>query len=146
YTNPRSYPLASYSYLIVPREGTQLPTNFTKAKGRTLAAFAVFALCRGQRDLGKLGYAPLPPALVHGGLVQAAHIPGHGPIPTPHPPPRPPPWPGRPAPNTRLSHHNRTNKPQHRARRSRQDVPLAQMGWVACWTMAVAGLQPTRRL
>jgi len=83
YSNPRSYPLASYSYLIVPREGTKLPTNFTKAKGRTLAAFAVFGLCRGQRHLGKLGYAALPPALVHGGLVQAAHIPGHGPIPTP---------------------------------------------------------------
>ena len=83
YTNPRSYPLASYSYLIVPREGTKLPTNFTKAKGRTLAAFAVFALCAGQRDLSRLGYAPLPHALAYGGLYQAAHIPGHGPIPAP---------------------------------------------------------------
>jgi ABC-type phosphate transport system substrate-binding protein len=83
YTNPRSYPLASYSYLIVPREGTKLPTNFTKAKGHTLAAFAVFALCGGQRDLNQLGYAPLPPALVRGGLIQAAHIPGHGPVPSP---------------------------------------------------------------
>ena len=83
YTNPRSYPLASYSYLIVPREGTRLPTNFTKAKGRTLSAFAAFALCAGQRDLSQLGYAPLPRALVRGGLLQTAHIPGHGPIPTP---------------------------------------------------------------
>jgi ABC-type phosphate transport system substrate-binding protein len=82
YTNPGSYPLASYSYLIVPREGTKLPTNFTKAKGRTLAAFAVYALCRGQRSLSQLGYAPLPSALVRGGLLQSAHIPGHGPIPT----------------------------------------------------------------
>ena len=83
YTNPRSYPLASYSYLIVPREGTTLPTGFTKAKGRTLSAFAVYALCRGQHQLTSLGYAPLPPALVSGGLLQAAHIPGHGPIPSP---------------------------------------------------------------
>jgi len=83
YTNPRSYPLASYSYLIVPREGTRLPTNFSKAKGRTLSAFAAFALCAGQRDLSQLGYAPLPRALVRGGLIQTAHIPGHGPIPTP---------------------------------------------------------------
>jgi ABC-type phosphate transport system substrate-binding protein len=83
YTNPGSYPLASYSYLIVPREGTKLPTNFTKAKGHTLAAFTVFALCSGQRDLKQLGYAPLPRALVTGGLIQAGHIPGHGPIPTP---------------------------------------------------------------
>ena len=33
--------------------------------------------------LTNLGYAPLPPALVSGGLQQAAHIPGHGPIPSP---------------------------------------------------------------
>ena len=83
YTNPHSYPLASYSYLIVPRAGKPLPTNFTKAKGRTLSAFVTFALCQGQRQLGQLGYAPLPPTLVRGGLLQAAHIPGHGPIPTP---------------------------------------------------------------
>jgi ABC-type phosphate transport system substrate-binding protein len=82
-TNPASYPLASYSYLIVPRRGTTLPTNFTKAKGRTLSAFVSFALCQGQRQLNQLGYAPLPPALVRGGLLQAAHIPGHGPIPSP---------------------------------------------------------------
>jgi len=82
-TNPSSYPLASYSYLIVPRKGTRLPSGFTEAKGRTLSAFAVFALCTGQRSLNQLGYAPLPPDLVRGGLQQAAHIPGHGPIPAP---------------------------------------------------------------
>jgi hypothetical protein len=60
-----------------------LPANFTQAKGRTLSAFAVFALCTGQRSLSGLGCAPLPPALVRGGLLQAAHIPGHGPIPAP---------------------------------------------------------------
>jgi len=83
YTNPASYPLASYSYLIVPREGTTLPTNFTKAKGRTLSATVVYALCGGQRSLSQIGYAPLSPALVRGGLIQAGHIPGHGPIPSP---------------------------------------------------------------
>jgi ABC-type phosphate transport system substrate-binding protein len=83
YTNPHSYPLASYSYLIVPRAGTTLPTHFTKAKGHTLRAFVSYALCQGQRHLAPLGYAPLPPALVRGGLRQAAHIPGRGPIPTP---------------------------------------------------------------
>jgi hypothetical protein len=67
----------------VPREGTTLPTGFTKAQGRTLSAFAVFALCTGQRSLNQLGYAPLPPALVRGGLLQAARIPGHEPIPSP---------------------------------------------------------------
>jgi ABC-type phosphate transport system substrate-binding protein len=83
YTNPRSYPLASYSYLIVPRKGTTLPTNFTKAEGHTLRAFVSYALCQGQRHLAALGYAPLPAALVRGGLQQAARIPGPGSIPSP---------------------------------------------------------------
>jgi ABC-type phosphate transport system substrate-binding protein len=82
YTNPLSYPLASYSYLIVPREGTRLPTNFTKAKGRTLSAFLAYGLCQGQRQLAALGYAPLPPALIRGGLKQVGRIPGHGHIPS----------------------------------------------------------------
>ena len=82
-TNPSSYPLASYSYLIAPRTGTRLHAGFTKAKGSTLSAFAVYALCTGQRSLNQLGYAPLPPALVRGGLLQAAHIPGHSTIPAP---------------------------------------------------------------
>jgi ABC-type phosphate transport system substrate-binding protein len=54
-TDPRSYPLASYSYLIVPRQGTTLPKNFTRADGRTLSAFVVFALCHGQAQLARLG-------------------------------------------------------------------------------------------
>jgi len=83
YQNPGSYPLASYSYLIVPRAGTTLPTNFTRAKGRTLSAFVVQALCQGQQQLGQLGYASLPGNLVSGELIQAEHIPGHGPIPSP---------------------------------------------------------------
>ena len=83
YKNPHSYPLASYSYFIVPRAGTRLPTNFTKAKGHSLRAFVSYALCRGQRQLSQLGYAPLPPALVRGGLIQASHIPGRGAVPTP---------------------------------------------------------------
>ena len=66
-----------------PKVAVRLPTGFTAAKGRTLSAFAVFALCTGQRSLSQLGYAPLPPALVRGGLLQAAHIPGHEPIPSP---------------------------------------------------------------
>ena len=68
----------------MPRTGTKpSPAKFTNAKGRTLSAFTVFALCHGQSQLGSLGYAPLPPNLVRDGLQQATRIPGHGPIPTP---------------------------------------------------------------
>jgi ABC-type phosphate transport system substrate-binding protein len=77
YRNPGSYPLSSYSYLIVPRSGTRLPVNFTKAKGHTLSSFILYALCLGQRQLYQLGYAPLPAALVKGALQQTAQIPGH---------------------------------------------------------------------
>jgi ABC-type phosphate transport system substrate-binding protein len=82
FRNPRSYPLSDYSYLIVPRAGTLVPTIFTRAKGRTLSAFLDFALCRGQRQLVALGYAPLPRNLVSGGLREVALIPGHVRVPT----------------------------------------------------------------
>jgi ABC-type phosphate transport system substrate-binding protein len=84
YKNPASYLLSYYGYLIVPRAGTKpLPPNFTKARGYTLSAFIVFALCRGQVQTPSLGYAPLPGNLVKGGLQQVRQIPGHGPVPSP---------------------------------------------------------------
>ncbi len=84
FTDPRSYPLSSYSYLIVPRAGTRQPTNFTPAKGKTLSTFIDYALCQGQREVAALGYSPLPLNLVQGGLLQNSKIPGavSGPNPT----------------------------------------------------------------
>ncbi|HYK28928.1 MAG TPA: substrate-binding domain-containing protein [Streptosporangiaceae bacterium] len=81
YTDPRSYPLSSYSYLIVPRDHTTLPSNFTPAKGRSLSTYINFLLCAGQNEVAALGYSPLPLNLVEGGLLQNSHIPGHVPIP-----------------------------------------------------------------
>jgi ABC-type phosphate transport system substrate-binding protein len=77
FRNPASYPLSSYSYLIVPRSGKKSPPDFTRAKGRTLSTFVHFLLCTGQKQVTRLGYAPLPVNLVQGGLLQIAHIPGH---------------------------------------------------------------------
>jgi ABC-type phosphate transport system substrate-binding protein len=84
YTNkaPGSYPLASYSYLIVPREGTKIPPVFNDAAGATLSAFLSYGLCKGQDGLVALGYAPLPANLVKGALKQVGLIPGHGTVPT----------------------------------------------------------------
>jgi ABC-type phosphate transport system substrate-binding protein len=79
--NPANYPLSFYSYLIVPRLGTRLPANFTRAKGRTLSTFLAFALCGGQQQMAQLGYARLPVNLVRAGLQQVAHIPGHVAVP-----------------------------------------------------------------
>jgi phosphate transport system substrate-binding protein len=82
FRDPRSYPLSSYSYLIVPRAGTQLPANFTAAKGKTLSTFVNYMLCGGQQPMAQLGYSPLPENLVLGGLLQNGHIPGHVAIPS----------------------------------------------------------------
>ena len=84
FTDPRSYPLSSYSYLIVPRAGTHQPTNFSPAKGKTLSTFVDYFLCAGQKEVAALGYSPLPLNLVQGGLLQNSKIPGAvaGPNPT----------------------------------------------------------------
>jgi ABC-type phosphate transport system substrate-binding protein len=81
FTDPRSYPLSSYSYLIVPRSGTTIPVNFTPADGKTLSTYIDYFLCAGQQYSAELGYSPLPLNLVEGGLLQSSKIPGA--IPTP---------------------------------------------------------------
>ena len=84
YTDPRSYPLSSYSYLIVPRQGTKTPPIFNNGVGASLSTYIDFYLCAGQKQAGQLGYSPLPLNLVQGGLGQVNLIPGHvqGPNPT----------------------------------------------------------------
>ncbi|HEY2552847.1 MAG TPA: substrate-binding domain-containing protein [Streptosporangiaceae bacterium] len=82
FTDPRSYPLSSYSYLIVPRSGEKVPTNFTDGNGKSLSTFADYFLCAGQKFAPELGYSPLPLNLVTGGLLQVSKIPGHIPEPS----------------------------------------------------------------
>ncbi len=83
YTNmdPRSYPLSSYSYLIVPRTGgsdplPQLYQQGMPGVGRSLSTYIDFYLCQGQQQAGSLGYSPLPYNLVHGAFLQVDKIPG----------------------------------------------------------------------
>jgi phosphate transport system substrate-binding protein len=71
--DPRTYPLSSYSYLILP---TQVQGQFTKDKGQTLAAFSYYAMCQGQQDSASLGYSPMPINLVEASFAQIAKIPG----------------------------------------------------------------------
>jgi len=82
FKDKRSYPLSSYSYLIVPRQarGTPSPPPVFKSpsgKGRSLSTFIDYFLCAGQAHLAELGYSPLPLNLVKGGLLQTDFIPGH---------------------------------------------------------------------
>jgi ABC-type phosphate transport system substrate-binding protein len=82
FTDPRNYPISSYSYLIVPRSGTNEPTNFSNAKGATLSTWVNYILCAGQQPMKQLGYSPLPENLVQGGLIQNGKIPGHVHVPS----------------------------------------------------------------
>jgi ABC-type phosphate transport system substrate-binding protein len=78
----RSYPLSSYSYLIVPKTGKTIPNNFSKGDGRTLSTYIDYFLCAGQQYSAELGYSPLPLNLVEGGLLQSSKIPGSIPAPS----------------------------------------------------------------
>jgi len=76
YKDPRSYPLSSYSYLIVPRTGTKQPPIFNTNVGRSLSTYIDFYLCQGQQQAAALGYSPLPINLVTGAFLQVNKIPG----------------------------------------------------------------------
>ncbi len=92
YTNPdpRTYPLSSYSYLLVPRTArgnlTVLPGYASSPnKGYTLSHFLNYSLCSGQQKASSLGYSPLPENLFDGGFKQVSHIPGYDPSQIPNP-------------------------------------------------------------
>jgi phosphate transport system substrate-binding protein len=72
-TDPRTYPLSSYGYLVIP---TTVQGQFSTDKGHTLAAFTYYALCQGQNEAAPLGYSPMPINLVEAGFDQIAKIPG----------------------------------------------------------------------
>lgn len=71
--DPRNYQLSSYSYFILP---TRVQGQFNEAKGRTLGAFAYYAMCQAQQQSASLGYSPLPINLVASSLDQIRKIPG----------------------------------------------------------------------
>jgi phosphate ABC transporter phosphate-binding protein len=73
YRDARTYPLSSYSYMILP---TTLESPLTTDKGRTLGAFGYYFLCQGQAQAQPLGFSPLPKNLVQAGFDQLKRIPG----------------------------------------------------------------------
>lgn len=71
-TDPRAYPLSSYSYMIIPT-GAQ-DQRMTTAKRQTLGDFMYYSLCEGQAKAGAYGYSPLPLNLVQAGFTQLARL------------------------------------------------------------------------
>lgn len=78
-SDPRAYPMSSYSYIIVPTQTTKV---FTEQKGATLGAFAQYLLCEGQNQAADLGYSPLTINLVKSGFDVIKRIPGAGSVAT----------------------------------------------------------------
>jgi phosphate transport system substrate-binding protein len=81
YNDPRTYPLSSYSYMIMPTgvtcvngAPTGCDTRMTTAKRQTLAEFLGYSICQGQAEMGKIGYSPLPINLVEASFAQTAKL------------------------------------------------------------------------
>jgi phosphate transport system substrate-binding protein len=71
-TDPRAYPLSSYSYMIIPTAADD--SRMTTTKRQTLADFLFYSLCTGQSKAGPYGYSPLPLNLVQAGFDQIAKL------------------------------------------------------------------------
>lgn len=70
--DPRSYPVSSYSYMIIPTGAKD--ARMSTAKRQTLADFMYYSLCAGQAKAGPYGYSPLPLNLVQAGFDQLAKL------------------------------------------------------------------------
>jgi phosphate ABC transporter phosphate-binding protein len=73
-TDPRTYELSYYSYMILPIDPS---AGISVAEGYTLAAFGSYLLCQGQGQVDDIGYAALPINLVEEGYAQLLDIPGN---------------------------------------------------------------------
>jgi ABC-type phosphate transport system substrate-binding protein len=69
--DPRTYPLSSYVYMIEPTGVYPSPeTKITTGKRQALADFEYYSICQGQKEIGPIGYSPLPVNLVEAGFGQ----------------------------------------------------------------------------
>lgn len=73
FPDPRTYPVSSYSYMIVP---TTEAAPFNRGEGEALGNFISYFLCAGQQKAEQLGYSPLPKNLVEVGFAAMTRIPG----------------------------------------------------------------------
>lgn len=74
YNDPRTYPLSSYSYMILPIGTNDQDSQLTTTKRQTIADFMYYSLCEGQKEMGPIGYSPLPINLVTAGFSQLAKL------------------------------------------------------------------------
>jgi phosphate transport system substrate-binding protein len=68
YGDPRTYPMSSYSYMIIPTASDD--PRMTTPKRQTLADYVKYSICDGQAEIGPIGYSPLPINLVQASFDQ----------------------------------------------------------------------------
>jgi ABC-type phosphate transport system substrate-binding protein len=73
-SDPRTYPLSSYVYMIEPTGAAPSETSETTAKRQSIADFSYYSICQGQKEIGPIGYSPLPVNLVEAGFGQIAKL------------------------------------------------------------------------
>lgn len=76
FNDPRSYPLSSYSYTILPvgANDQKFSGDTGTAKRQTLADFLYYSLCEGQKEVGNIGYSSLPVNLVQASFDQVGKL------------------------------------------------------------------------
>ncbi|WP_460445606.1 substrate-binding domain-containing protein, partial [Angustibacter aerolatus] len=72
YRDVRTYALSSYSYMIIPTAAND--QTMTTGKRQTLADYLKYSICEGQREMGPIGYSPLPINLVQASFDQTAKL------------------------------------------------------------------------
>lgn len=68
----RTYPLSSYSYGLIPTAAND--SRMTTAKRQTLADYLYYSICQGQKEVGPIGYSPLPVNLVQASFEQIGKL------------------------------------------------------------------------
>ena len=68
----RAYPLSSYSYMIIPTASDDSRMNTPKRQ--TLADYLYYSICEGQKEMGPIGYSPLPINLAQASFDQIAKL------------------------------------------------------------------------
>ena len=62
-TGPKSYPIASFSYLLLFKDMSAIP-SMDQTKAKALVDFISWAITNGQTSVSNLGYVPLPAGVV----------------------------------------------------------------------------------
>jgi ABC-type phosphate transport system substrate-binding protein len=68
--DPRTYPISSYVYMIEPTGTNTQDSSMSTGKRQALADFGYYSICQGQKEIGPIGYSPLPVNLVEAGFGQ----------------------------------------------------------------------------